>query len=918
MAALYVLDRRGAPRPARFDQITDRNEALCAEEPRIEGVDCAAVTADVVKRFRAGMSTAELDTEAAAACVARATQPGYEELAVRILVSDLHKRTPADYAAALAAAGPRVSPALRAVAAAPWAAAEIARAIDYSRDRRLSYFGYATLMRSYALRGESQERPQHVYMRVALGVHVVPAVQSDPVCEACECRKSPDWPCSDDCKNVSAAKCECDPVRDGGTLPDTAENRARLAEALAMYEALSLQRVSNATPTMLNAGTTMPQLSSCFQIAAADDLRAIFDTVTEAAMVSKWGGGVSVALHGVRAAGAPISSTGGKGRGLLPLLRILNEAQQYVDQGGKRPGAFAAYLSVDHADVFDFLAAPRRAAAAAGGAAGAAPDLKYGLWVSDDFMRAAEAQLAAPDDPASGAWHLFSPDEAPGLDRAHGAEYSALRARYVAEGRARRVVRAGDVLAEAFRTWASSGVPYVMFKDAVNARSNMSNVAPITSSNLCTEITLPCWRDADAGAYAGYHPGNGRGETGVCNLGAVCLASFLVPGTSPGALRLDYAGVAAAAALECRALNAVIDATTYPSPEGARSNRRHRPIGIGIMGYANVLARLGLAYGTPEARAVARAAAAAVYAGALGESARLAARDGPYETWAGSPASRGVIAPDMWAAGAAEGSPPTLPPGVAPPVAGARPAATGAAPVLGPDWEDEVAAESGGAITPATWAALRAAAARGLRNAYVTAYMPTATTSNIAGQNESFEPFTTNLYTRSTLAGEFVVVNRALVDELRAAGAWDDAMRREIVAAQGSVAGIGRVPAEVRKRYRTAREIPPSYLVATAAAMAPFVCQSMSLNAYFGEPSLPRILRFLFEAWRAGLKTGMYYCHTLPAAGALATAVRSSGGAVGGGGATTGEETSEESPGGAPGAACPLRAGPGECTACAL
>ena len=834
----YVVDRRGKKVPVRFDTITARNEDLRSNPaygPELCAIDSAAITAAVVRLFCNGMSTRELDAETAGICISRSTHhPDYDALASRIYISDLHKRTPAalpDMVDAIIGAAPsratvRLSDEF--IAIVRRAAGPIAAALDVSRDFRLRYFGYQTIARSYLLRPSARraessllddqvmERPQHLYMRVALGIFV------------------------------------CQPDKRGHEAEDGIFAQ-RLAAAFEFYDALSLQRVSNATPTVLNAGTNVEQLSSCFQVATGDDLPTLFDTVKSAALISKWSGGVSLWLHNIRAEGALICSTGGRCSGIKRYGKILNEVQLYVDQGGNRPGAFAIYLSVDHADIFTFLTMARLKGEEALRALNA-PDLKYALWVPDLFMKALTAQLkndasvaaGGADDPQAGDWHLFSPDEAPGLHLVHGAEYEALYARYVAEGRSRRCVKAGAIISEAFTTWAQVGVPYVLFKDACCRKSNMKNVGPICSSNLCTEILIPSWSDFDAPDFARFHPGNAAGgETGVCNLGAVCLESYMV--SQPlGGETLDFAGIAAAAALETRALNRVIDLNYYPSESCRRSNRRHRPIGIGAMGLADVLARLAVAYGSPEAQAVARAIAATVYYGALRESCRLAETEGPYETFAGSPLESGMLQPDLWAE---EGT-------------------------LAANWELEVEAATGGYLKPRDWAELRARVMEyGVRNAYVTAYMPTATTSNIAGQNECFEPFTSNLYTRKTLAGEFLVINRHLMRQLTARGLWDEKMRRELLAAGGSVQGIARIPVDIRRLYRTARELHPSLTIYMAKAMAPFVCQSMSMNLFLDGPNLPKILRFLVEGWRAGLKTGMYYCHTMAATGSQKTSI---------------------------------------------
>jgi ribonucleotide reductase alpha subunit len=837
----YVINRRGEKIPVLFDMITARNEDLrsCpAYGPKLLAIDSPAITTEVVRRFCNGMTTREIDAETAAICIDRSSYHSDNEwLAARICVSSLHKRTPAtlpEMVDAIVAAAPdrasiRYSDEF--IAIVHRAADAINGAIDLSRDFRFRFFGYQTIARSYLLRptcrseqpsllnDQLMERPQHLYMRVALGIFV------------------------------------CQPDRRGHKAEE-AVFAERLALAFQLYNALSLQLVSNATPTMINAGNVFDQMSSCFQVATGDNLPELFDTIKTTAMISKRAGGVSLWLHNVRAEGAPIRGTGGRSTGIKHYMKILNGVQIYVDQGGNRPGAFAIYLSVDHDDIFTFLKIARIKGEEALRTQNA-PDLKYAIWVSDLFMETLIAQIdnaahvarGGENNPTAGDWHLFSPDTAPGLHLVYGDEYRRLYERYVAERRARRTVKAGDIIDEAFKTWAQVGTPYVLYKDHINRKSNMSNVGPICSSNLCAEITIPSWSESDASDFARFHPGNADGgEVGVCNLAAICLESFVVKNSADpacGVETLDFAGIADAAGLEARALNRVIDLNYYPSEECRRSNRRHRPIGIGVMGLADVLARLGIAYGSPEAQVVARGVAASVYYGALRESCRLARAEGSYETFVGSPISKGMLQPDLWVS----------------------------AGDLAPGWEAEVEIATGGFLMRHDWENIRVSARRGVRNAYLTAYMPTATTGSIVGQNESVEPITNNIYPRRTLAGEFMMVNRHLMRQLTALGIWDEQMRREILAADGSIQGIARVPSEVRRLYRTARENHPSLTIRMAKSMAPFICQSMSMNLFLDEPNLPKIIRFLVEGWKAGLKTGMYYCHTAPATGSQKTSI---------------------------------------------
>jgi len=829
MSESYVVDRHGLKMPVRFDLITERNAELCRGVghygPRLASLDPPLITAEVVRRFRNGMSTRQLDHETAQLCTSLATRHSdYEWLAARIYLSDLHKRTPTSLLEMvrllISEGSSRLSP--RLVSLIEEFAPEIDARMVPSRDYLLRYFGFQTIAKSYLLRpssssGESSlldsqtmERPHHLYMRIAIALFMQ-------------------------------------------------GNRPSLQDAFMFYDMLSTQKISNATPTMLNAGTRVPQMSSCFTIPTADDLKTLFDVVSVAAMTSKTGGGVAISLHGVRAKGSEIHGTGGRSSGIQHYIKVLNETQVYVDQGGKRPGAFALYLSLDHDDIFTYMTMPRKKGEMAIRRLNA-PEVSYAAWVPDLFMEALEAELAndarvaagGVNDSTAGDWYLFCPNEAKNLHLVYGDEYRKLVAHYVAQGKHRRCVKARELFSEAFKTWAQMGKLYWMYKDNINRKSNMMNIAPITMSNLCCEVLISTWTKFDSDEYAKFNPDNaGHGETGVCNLAAICLESYIIDGDD-GKPKLDLAGIMAAAALEVRALNRVIDQTHYPSEDCRASNQRHRPIGIGIMGLADVLVRLGHVYGSESAQACARSIAAVIYYASMNESAELARVDGAYSSFSGSPTSKGQLQPDLWQM---EGT-------------------------LAADWESEIEKITDGYLTPVMWRDLRETVTRGIRNVYVTAYMPTATTSNLVGQNECFEPFTSNIYTRTTLAGEFLVVNRHLMRELTTLGLWDDKMRRRVVDAAGSIQSIPEIPEEIRRRYRTSREIHPVLIVRMAKQMAPFICQSMSMNAYFTDPDMSKILRFLMEGWKAGLKTGMYYCHTAPATGSQKTSVKDHTGAA--------------------------------------
>lgn len=832
----YVVDRHGRRQPVRFDEITKRNEALCNDArfgPLLDRIDAPLLTKMVVERFRNGMTTRELDAETVNMCTQLATHHyHFEQLAARICAADLHRRTPEslrDMVSQLVSqAKRRTRLSDEYVGIVQRGGSEIDARLRGERDFAFRQFGYTTLMRSYALRPGAHdekaplvdtqlcERPQHIYMRIALAVHVG------------------------------------QPDRQGHLAPQELFER-RLAAAFEYYDLLSRHLVSNATPTVLNSGTTLPQLSSCFQTATGDDFKALFKTFDGVAQISKLSGGVSLWLHNIRPEGSEIASSGGVSSGIWRYIKLLNELQQYANQGGNRPGAFAVYLSVDHDDIFRFLELPLlKGEAALRGVT--APNLKYAMWVPDRFMRVLEQQINANStppherDPQVGDWHLFDPVDAPGLHLVYGAEYDALYERYVAEGRYRRVVKAVSILRAAHKAWGERGVPYWLYKDAINRKSNMRNVGPVCSSNLCTEITIPSWSDHDAPQFARFHPENTKGEYAVCNLAALCLEGYLRPAAEEkgGDAEMDYAALARGTASLARTLNCVIDNNFYPTEECERSNQRHRPIGIGIIGLADVLAAMGIPYGTRKAAQVASAIAAVVYHSAASTSAALAASEGSYASYDGSPVSQGLLTPDLWVE---DGS-------------------------LEEGWEAEIEAATGGVLSVAAWGELRESARRGMRNALLTAYMPTATTSNVVALNECFEPYTSHIYTRVTLAGEFQIVNRHLVRQLERAGLWDEAMRREIISAGGSVSGIQRIPENIRALFQTAREMPSQRITRMVKAMAPWVCQSLSTNIWLDTPSLPKILTFLFDNWKAGLKTGMYYCHTKPAAGTQKASVR--------------------------------------------
>ncbi len=831
----YVVDRHGKRVRPKFDEITNRIEELCTDPyygPPLVEIDPPLITQQVMPRFRSGMSTRELDATVVHLCQGFGTYaPDYLNLAARICVSDLHKRGPASMLAIineLKDAAPerfRLSDEFCAIVARR--SDVIDARMQFSRDFMFKFFGLQTLAFSYLQRSgdkvaestlldeQVMERPQHLYMRISVGLFC------------------------------------CLPDGRGHLAEDPALD-ARLEKAFRYYELLSTHKISHATPTMLNIGTKHQQLSSCFLAATGDDLPSLLDTVKSMGLYSKWAGGVSVWLTNVRSEGSVIRKTGGRSSGIKRYVRILNELQNYVDQGGNRPGAFAVYLEPWHDDIMTFLDLPRFK-----GVVLNATSLKYGLMISRSFIKA----VREDED-----WYTMCPDESPGLHLLWGEAFEKKYQEYVAAGKYRRKFKAREIFAKIWDTIRQRGVPYLVHKDNLNAMSNIQNVATICSSNLCVEVALPSWSNHDAESF-GAKPG--EGEHGVCNLAALCLESFLIDtpdgtsrrqsaetdtaGVSSSTPAIDFAGptgVIAASGLMAEALDNVIDLNYTASEEGRRSNARHRPIGIGEMGLADVFARMKLIFGEPRARALDRAIAAAIHYGAMQRSAEMGKERGTYASFAfkgGCPASKGLLQPDLWVQRG----------------------------FLADGWEEEVHSVVGEALTPAHWAALRAQLEAGfLRNVYVNAFMPTATTGGIVGQNECFEPFTANIYTRLTQAGEFIVVNRHLMNELIELGLWNDDMRRAIIAAGGSIQKMDGLPDNLKRRYKTAREMDQRVITLHAKARAPFICQTMSLNYYFTAPTLSNLLTIVDMADKEGLKTISYYIHSKPATGSQKTSVK--------------------------------------------
>lgn len=744
---MYVIKRNGSREAVKFDKITARIVKLCygLDTKYIEPFDIAK---RVIQGLYDGVSTTELDNLAAETAASLATQhPDYSILAARIAVSNLHKNTLKSFSATIRELyeyrDPKTDERAGLISEKNYQiirrhAAELDSAIIYDRDYHFDYFGFKTLERSYLLRlhGKTVERPQHLFMRVAVGIH------------------------GED-----------------------------IAAALETYELMSERWFIHATPTLFNAGTPKPQLSSCFLLSMQDDsIEGIFNTLSQCAKISQSAGGIGVSVHNIRAKGSYIKGTGGHSNGLVPMLRVFNDTARYVDQGGnKRKGAFAIYVEPWHSDIFDFLEMKKNH----GKEEMRARDLFYALWIPDLFMKRVEANAD---------WSLFCPNEAPNLYDCYGEAFERLYEQYEAEGKARKVVKAQELWFKILDSQIETGTPYMLYKDAANQKSNQKNLGTIRSSNLCTEIIE-------------YTSPN---EVAVCNLGSIALPRFVNEGV------FDHQKLFEITKVLTRNLNRIIDINYYPVAEAKHSNLRHRPIGIGVQGLADAFILLRLPFESAEAQQLNREIFETIYFAALTASNELAQQHGVYESFAGSPASEGILQYDMW---------------------GAEPSAR---------WD---------------WATLKAnIKASGLYNSLLLAPMPTASTSQILGNNECFEPYTSNIYTRRVLSGEFIVVNKHLLKDLIALGMWNDDLRTALIANNGSVQSIEGLPQSIKDLYKTAWEISQKTILDMAAERGVFICQSQSMNVFMQDVNYKKLTSMHFHAWKIGLKTGMYYLRTRPSA----------------------------------------------------
>ena len=725
---MKVIKRSGDEVEMLFDKVTKRISKLNSgpEFEPLQGVFPDKVAQKVFTSMYDGISTSEIDNLTAEVAIGMITDnPNYETLAMRVTVSNLQKNCPKTFSDAM------ISLHGKGIVSNDFIkdlTLEMDTWIEHSRDYLFGYFGIKTLQKGYLNEGET---PQYLFMRVALGIH--------------------------------------------------GSDRARVRET---YDLMSQKFFTHATPTLFNAGTPKPQMSSCFLVAMKDDsIDGIYETLKECAHISKWSGGIGIHCSNIRANGSRIKGTNGVADGIVPMLRVFNNTARYVNQGGgKRKGSFAIYLEPWHADIMEFLELRLNQ----GDEEMRCRDLFTAMWIPDLFMKRVEED---------GEWHLMCPNECPGLPDVYGEEFNELYKMYVVQGRFKKAVKAREVWDAILKSQVETGTPYMCYKDSANEKSNQKNIGTIKSSNLCTEIIEV----------------SGPDETAVCNLASLSLPAFVV---GEG---FDYVKLHHVTQIVTRNLNRVIDRNYYPTEPARKSNFRHRPIAIGVQGLADVFMMFGIPFDSKQAVSINKCIFETIYHAALSASYQLACEDGPYETFKGSPASEGLLQTDLW--------------GV-------------------PD------------STRYDWDELRTnIKTSGLRNSLLVAPMPTASTAQILGNNEAFEPYTTNIYLRRTLAGEFVMVNKHLVRDLQTIGKWNKDIKTEIVRNGGSVQTLD-IPEKVKEIYRTVWEIPQRSIIDMSADRGAYIDQSQSLNIFMENPSLAKLSSMHLYGWKKGLKTGMYYLRT--------------------------------------------------------
>lgn len=747
---MFVIKRDGRKESVKFDKVTARIQKLCYGLNPAH-VDSLSVAQKVIEGIYDGVTTEELDNLAAEIAASLTVKhPDYALLASRIVISNLHKNTKKSFSQTMKDLYQYIDP--KTGKKAPMIAEDVYQIIKkhaeildstiiYDRDFGYDFFGFKTLEKSYLLKinGRVAERPQHMIMRVAVGIH-----------------------------------------------------KEDIDSVIETYNLMSERWFTHATPTLFNAGTPKPQLSSCFLLTMKDDsIEGIYDTLKNCAKISQSAGGIGLSIHNVRATGSYIRGTNGTSNGIVPMLRVFNDTARYVDQGGgKRKGSFAIYLEPWHADIFDFLELKKNH----GKEELRARDLFFALWIPDLFMKRVED---------NGTWSLFCPNEAPGLADCYGEDFEKLYTFYEQEGRARKSIKAQDLWFAVLESQIETGTPYILYKDACNNKSNQKNLGTIKSSNLCTEIVE--YTAAD--------------EVAVCNLASIALPRFVSDGA------FDHKRLFEITKVVTKNLNKIIDVNYYPIEEARNSNMRHRPIGIGVQGLADAFILLRLPFDSEEARQLNKEIFETLYFAAMSASMELAKEQGPYESYKGSPVSQGIFQPDMW---------------------NVKP---------GNRWN---------------WDALREDVKKyGTRNSLLLAPMPTASTSQILGNNECFEPYTSNIYTRRVLSGEFVVVNKHLLLDLVNRGLWNNSLKNKIIVANGSIQDIPEIPQDLKELYRTVWEIKQRSLIDMAADRGAYICQSQSLNLFIQDANFAKLTSMHFYAWKKGLKTGMYYLRTKAATDAI-------------------------------------------------
>ena len=749
---MLVIKRDGRKESVKFDKITARIEKL-SYGLNADFVKTIEIAKKVIDGLYDGVSTQDLDELAAETAATLTTKhPDFATLAARISVSNLHKTTSKSFSSTMKRLYTYVNPKTGENASLLSKdvygiinknAALLDSSIIYDRDFSYDYFGFKTLEKSYLLKldGKVVERPQHMLMRVAVGIH------------------------KDDIDSV-----------------------------LETYNLLSEKWFTHATPTLFNAGTPKPQLSSCFLLTMKEDsIDGIYDTLKQCAKISQSAGGIGLSIHNVRGTGSYIKGTNGVSNGIIPMLRNFDMTARYVDQGGgKRKGSFAIYIEPWHSDIFEFLQLKKNH----GKEELRARDLFYAMWIPDLFMKRVESN----ED-----WSLFSPDEAKDLHETYGEEFEKLYEKFEKEGKARKTVKAQDLWFEILESQIETGNPYILYKDAANKKSNQKNLGTIKSSNLCTEIIEYTSPD----------------EVAVCNLASIALNKFVKDD-----LTYDHQKLYEITKVITKNLNKVIDVNYYPVKEAENSNLRHRPIGIGVQGLADTFILMRQSFDSPEAKKLNSEIFETIYFAAMESSMEIAQKEGPYKTYEGSPVSKGIFQFDMWG--------------------------------IVPDskrWD---------------WTNLkREVKKHGVRNSLLLAPMPTASTSQILGNNECFEPYTSNIYTRRVLSGEFIVVNKHLLKDLIKLNLWNDSMKDRLMEANGSVQGINEIPDDLKQLYRTVWEISQKSIIDMAADRGAYICQSQSMNIHMQDANFGKLTSMHFHTWKRGLKTGLYYLRTKAAADAI-------------------------------------------------